>query len=380
MRIAVVCFPTVGGSGILATGLGQAIADRGHEVHFVAYQPPVRFEPSPNRFYHQVELPRPEVANNRAPLPASPYLMPLAAALGQVCRRHSIDIIHVHYAVPHAHAAQIARESLPESPPLIVTLHGTDVSSWSQQEGYRALLRSVLEKSDTVTAVSDHLCVEAETSLGLTRPVERIYNFCTSRGPVRSRQETRRELGIEDTELVALHMSNLRPVKNFELVLRAFAGSNVDKLLVLDGGEFSEYRSLADELNLGSRLLVRKTNWVEDYVEAADLGLYASWQESFGLGILETMQGGRPVVTTAVGGVPEVVSSTGLLSEAGQLQPLLDNLNRLADDRTLLSSLGKRARHRAESEFSLPRAVDCYEELYQRVLRSSLELKTSCRE
>lgn len=361
-----VCFPSVGGSGILATNLGRALSARGDEVHFVAYERPVRLSEGQNLFFHQIPLGRHEV------FPFPDYTLPLACGLARICSEFELDIVHVHYAVPHAVAAVLARAMLKTKlPKLVVTLHGTDVSTLAGDRAYHAVIQHALSSSDAVTAVSDYLCQEAQRVFDFAQPVERVYNFCLpaerpgSRGGIRSR------LGLRANETVALHMSNLRPVKRFDFVLRAFAESQVDRLIVLNGGDFEPYQGLVHELGLEDRLLVRKTSRVEDYIQASDMGLYASDEESFGLGILETMLGARPVVATSVGGVGEVVGETGLLAPKGDHLALTRGLNRLAHDQDLRLRLGQDAQRRALTEFSLARALDSYTSIYQRVLEKT---------
>src|ERR1043166_3357978 len=306
LKIGIACFPLIGGSGILATALGSELARRGHEVYFFSYAHPVRRDlPQDNLHFHRVD-----VAYN--PLfPCPDYTLPLAVKMAEVARSKQLDLFHVHYAVPHALAACLASQMVgPSAPRIVTTLHGSDTTLLGQDPDYRTAIEHALVHSDAVTAVSESLRNQTHEIFSLKRPIQVIPNFFTPNKPKRSRQDVRRDLGITD-EFLVLHMSSLRPVKRIDLLLRTIAMSKNREpvsLFFLARGPFDPYEPLLDELGIRESVIIRQnTAVVDEYVEAADAGLYTSEYESFGLSILETMFSGKPVVAFRVGGIPEVI-------------------------------------------------------------------------
>jgi L-malate glycosyltransferase len=369
-RVGITCYPSVGGSGILASALGEELARRGHEVHFISYDRPFRLPAEAPRIHFH-----PVVINDYELFRYPDYTLPLSVKMAEVARDHALDLLHVHYAVPHATAAILARAmSDPDREPRVVTtLHGTDTTLLGRDAGYGPAIRHALTQSDAVTAVSGWLREETVRLLGVTRPVEVIPNFFTPRPPTRSRSAVREELGVGELPLV-VHVSNLRPVKRIDVLLetvaRALTGRDF-RLLVLAGGDFRPFAEQARRLGVLDRVMVRENVFdVEDYVGAADVGLFTSDSESFCLGILEAMFLGVPSVSTSVGGVPEVVAdgSTGLLAPAGDVEALARSLGALLDDADRRRAMGQAARRRAGELFSAESVVPRYEELYARVL------------
>ncbi len=369
-RVGITCYPSVGGSGILASALGEELARRGHEVHFISYDRPFRLPAEAPRIHFH-----PVVINDYELFRYPDYTLPLSVKMAEVARDHALDLLHVHYAVPHATAAILARAmSDPDREPRVVTtLHGTDTTLLGRDGGYGPAIRHALTQSDAVTAVSGWLREETVRLLGVTRPVEVIPNFFTPRPPTRSRSAVREELGVGKLPLV-VHVSNIRPVKRIDVLLetvaRALAGRDF-RLLVLAGGDFRPFAEQARRLGVLDRIMVRENVFdVEDYVGAADVGLFTSDSESFCLGILEAMFLGVPSVSTSVGGVPEVVAdgSTGLLAPAGDVEALARSLGALLDDAGRRRAMGQAARRRAGELFSAESIVPRYEELYARVL------------
>ncbi|PYI63684.1 MAG: N-acetyl-alpha-D-glucosaminyl L-malate synthase BshA, partial [Verrucomicrobia bacterium] len=304
-RIGIACFPLIGGSGILATALGSELARRGHDVYFFSYAQPVRLDlPQEGLHFHRVE-----VAHN--PLfPCPDYTLPLAVKMAEVARSQQLDLFHVHYAVPHALAACLASQIVgPSAPRIVTTLHGTDTTLLGQDPDYRTAIEHALVHSDAVTAVSESLRTQTQEIFRLKRPIEVIPNFFTPNKPKRSREEVRSDFGVTN-EFLVLHMSSLRPVKRVDLLLRTIAASKNRRrlrLFILAGGPFDLYEPLLDELLLRDVVVLRQnTAAVDEYLQAADAGLYTSEYESFGLSILETMFYGKPVVAFGVGGIPEV--------------------------------------------------------------------------
>jgi N-acetyl-alpha-D-glucosaminyl L-malate synthase BshA len=367
LKIGIACFPLIGGSGILATALGSELARRGHEIYFFSYAQPIRLDlPQEGLHFHRVE-----VVHN-ALFPCPDYTLPLAVKMAEVARSQQLDLFHVHYAVPHALAACLAAQMLGRlAPRIVTTLHGSDTTLLGQDPDYRTAIEHALVHSDAVTAVSESLRNQTQEIFCLKRPIEVIPNFFTPNKPMRSREEVRRDLGVTD-EFLVLHMSNLRSVKRIDLLLRTIAMSKTRerlRLLILAGGPFDPYEPLLDELRLRDRVIVRQnTAVVDEYLQAADAGLYTSEYESFGLGILETVFYAKPVVAFRVGGIPEVIGDSCPLYPFGDLTAAAAALDALVESPNLARELGERSRNRALERFSADRIVPRYEALYRRIV------------
>jgi N-acetyl-alpha-D-glucosaminyl L-malate synthase BshA len=369
LRLAITCYPSVGGSGILASQLGEQLARRGHEVHFVSYERPFRLDASaPGIFFHPVNV-------NEYDLFKYPdYTLPLSVKLAEVSRRYDLDLMHAHYAVPHAVAACLARQMLGgDRPRLITTLHGTDTTLIGRDPSYQPVIRHAIEHSAGVTAVSEFLREETMRIFGVAREIRVIHNFFAPARPSRTRQQVRDALGIGDRFLV-LHMSNLRAGKRVDHLLRVIAAARRrDRihLLILAGGDFTPYRRLVAELGIEDRVTVMTSvPDVENYLNAADLGLYTSDYESFGLSILESMFHRHPVLATRAGGVPEVVidGETGFLPQPGDIGAFVERLDAIVEEPERFREMGERGHERARSLFSSDRIVDQYVEYYREVL------------
>jgi N-acetyl-alpha-D-glucosaminyl L-malate synthase BshA len=369
LKIGITCYPSVGGSGILASALGEELARRGEEVHFIGYERPFRLAADgPRLFFHPV------VINSYGLFKYPDYTLPLSVKMAEVSRDHQLDVLHVHYAVPHATAAILARAMLPpeQQPRVVTTLHGTDTTLLGRDPGYAPAIRHALACSDAITAVSSYLRQETQEVLGVTRPIDVIYNFFKPRPPRRSRETVRRELGLRD-EALLLHASNLRPPKRIDLLLEAAARlrpPQAFKLLVLAGDSFAPFESQVRRLGLQDRVIVReKVNDIEDYLQAADLGLFASELETFGLSILEAMCFACPSVATRVGGIPEVVEHnvSGILVPFGDVAAMAAAVEELIRDPARRGELGRAAQRRARQFFSAGLIVPRYQELYHRV-------------
>jgi N-acetyl-alpha-D-glucosaminyl L-malate synthase BshA len=369
LKIGIACFPLIGGSGILATALGSELARGGHEVYFFSYAQPVRLDlPQDNLHFHRVDV----VHNPLFPCPD--YTLPLAVKMAEVARSQELDLFHVHYAVPHALAACLASQMLGASAPrLVTTLHGTDTTLLGQDPDYRTAIEHALVHSDAVTAVSESLRNQTRETFGLKRSIDVIPNFFTPNKPKRRREDVRRDLGIKD-EFLVLHMSSLRSVKRIDLLLRIVATSKKRdriRLFILAGGPFDPYEPMLDELGIRDVVIVRQnTAVVDDYLQAADAGLYTSEYESFGLSILETMFYGKPVVAFRVGGIPEVLGESYPLCSFGDVSAAAARLDSLIESPELARDLGERSRNRTREMFSADRIVPQYEALYRRVISS----------
>jgi len=374
LDIGIVCYPLIGGSGILATALGSGLALRGHRVHFFSSALPVRLDLNqPGISFHQV------IVNEYSLFTYPDYTLPLAVRMAEVAQAERLDLFHVHYAVPHATAAYLAVQMLTSSdahqPKIITTLHGTDTTLLGQDPGYRPAIEHALSHSDAITTVSESLRGETLATFAMDRPVEVIHNFFAPSGRTRSREEVRHELGIAPNDFLAVHISNVRPLKRIDLLLRAFAAARSERplrLLIVAGSSFAPYDALLDELGLRDRVMVKEgAKDVEDFLLAADAGLYSSEHESFGLSILETLFYGKPVVAFRVGGIPEVVvdGECGFLHPFGDIDAMARSLALLASSPERASEMGASGRLRAQSAFTAEQVIPQYEALYRRVIR-----------
>ena len=369
LKIGITCYPTVGGSGILASELGEELAKRGHQVHFISYEQPFRLPVSePNATFHPVQI------NTYDLFKYPDYTLPLSVKMAEVSRDYGLDVLHVHYAVPHATAAILAQSMLPpeQRPRVVTTLHGTDTTLLVRDPGYGPAIRHALMRSDAVTAVSAYLQAETHRVLAIDRPIEVIHNFFAPCPPRRTRDAVRRELGV-NREAVVLHASNLRPIKRIDLLLETAARirpRDSFKLVILAGGDFTPFAASVRRLGLEDRVIVReKVVDIEDYLQVADVGLFPSDMESFCLSLLEAMCFGCPSVARAVGGIPEVMvaGETGLLVPTGDADALARAVESLIQDAPRRAELGAAAQRRARERFSADAIVPRYEELYRRV-------------
>jgi N-acetyl-alpha-D-glucosaminyl L-malate synthase BshA len=367
LRIGIACYPTFGGSGVMATELGLALADRGHEIHMFSYARPSRL----SHYHHGVEFHNVSVSSY--PLfQYPPYDLALASTLREVMATRNLDILHVHYAVPHALCAYLAREMLPGcTTPIVTTLHGTDITILGRDPFYRDVIRFGLEKSDAVLSVSEWLRSETAEVFGYNGHIEVIPNFVdTRRFRPSNNDEVRRELGGADRPLI-VHTSNFRTLKRVGDTVDVLArmGSEADALLVLVGtGPDSDH--VRDEVvRHGLQDRVRFLGEIEEVaavVAAADVALFPSESESFGLSALEAMACGVPVVATSVGGLPEVVAhgEDGFLHDVGDTAGMARSIKRLLTDRGLHHSMSASGVQHASELFSLQTMLERHEALY----------------
>jgi len=369
LRIGITCYPSVGGSGILASELGEELAQRGHEVHFISYQRPFRLPAAaPRIFFHPV------VINDYELFKYPDYTLPLSVKMAEVARDHELDLLHVHYAVPHATAAILARSMLPKGrrPKVVTTLHGTDTTLLGRDPGYGPAIRHALAESDAITTVSEFLRVETVRLLGVSERIDVVHNFFEPQAPSRSAAEVRCELKLGD-ERVIFHASNMRPVKRVDLLLDSIARLRVDqpaKLLLLAGADFSPYVPHVQRRGLSDRVLVReKVVGIEDYLQVADAAMFTSESESFCLSALEAMSLGVPCVARRVGGIPEVIEDgvSGVLVDSDEPHDLAAAMDVLLGDEPRRAAMGAAARARARGLFSADVIVPRYEAVYRRV-------------
>ncbi len=369
LKIGITCYPSVGGSGILASALGEELARRGEEVHFIGYERPFRLPAAaPRLFFHPV------VINDYGLFKYPDYTLPLSVKMAETSRDHHLDVLHVHYAVPHATAAILARDMLPpqQQPRVVTTLHGTDTTLLGRDPGYAPAIRHALACSDAITTVSNYLRRETQDVLGVTQPIDVIYNFFEPRPPGRSREEVRRSLGLRD-ETLLFHSSNLRAPKRIDLLLETAARIRPRqsfKLLILAGASFAPFQDEVRQLGLEDCVIVReKVSDIEDYLQAADLGLFTSELETFCLSILEAMCFACPSVSTGVGGIPEVVENnvSGMLVPFGDTKAMAAAVETLMRDPARRREMGRAAQKRARELFSAAAIVPRYQQLYHRV-------------
>ncbi len=374
MKIGICCYPTYGGSGAVATELGMELAERGHEIHFVSYAVPFRLAGyRGNVFFHEASM-------DHYPLfEHPPYTLALAATIHEVAQDHALDIVHSHYAIPHAASAWMAREMLdsPGTPRLITTLHGTDITLTGQQPSFQEITRFSIRKSDGVTAVSEFLREETERSFGVPASrIRMIPNFVDTKLFRRGREPCHRSSLAPAGEKLLMHVSNFRPVKRTEDVVEVFARvqSRVPSRLVMVGDGPERVRSLqrAHDLGVADKVVfVGKHSSVDELLACADLFLLPSETESFGLAALEAMSCGAPVVASRVGGVPEVVEDgvSGALLPVGDVAGMAEAATDILQDGARWRRMSEAARAVATDRFSVDRVVPVYEEFYRSVLR-----------
>ena len=367
MKIGILCFPTPGGSGVVATELGKELSRRGHEIHIISYEMPFRFLDEENIFFHQVNL-------REYPLFPHPFLtIEITAKLVDVLNRFSLDIIHVHYALPNALSAVLARE-IAGYVRIVTTVHGTDVTVWAQEPSLKPVIRYGLEQSDAVSAVSQSLRKDVYDNLGLEKPVQVIYNFIDIHRYRRLSESPLRNTLLRGSEKMILHMSNFRPVKRVHDLIAAFSQvyrkNNAVLVLAGDGQDKESAQAMVKERGIQSRVIFIGTQ-VElvPLLSAADLFVLPSEKESFGLAALEAMACSVPVVATETGGLPELVEhgKTGLLVPVGDVDALAESMDSLLENPYLHHRMAVMSREKAKC-FAVEGIIPQYEEFYQSVL------------
>lgn len=377
MKVGITCYPTYGGSGAVATELGLELAARGHEIHFVSYDQPFRLTRfREGVYFHEVEV-------KRYPLfEFPPYSLALAVTLHSVAVERELDLVHAHYAVPHATSAWIAREMLRQAGrdvKIVTTLHGTDITLVGQDPSFQTITEFSIAKSDFLTAVSEYLRDETRRAFDCRGcDIRVIPNFVDTEVYARDRDDCHRASLARDDEKLLFHVSNFRPVKRVGDVVRVFAGvrQEVPSRLVLigDGPERETARRAARDLGVeGDVLFLGKLETVAELLSCADLFLLPSEQESFGLVALEAHASGVPVVGTAGSGLAEVVEDgvTGRLHPVGDVEGMTESATAYLTDDETWRRASEAARERAVSRFSAERVVPRYERLYREVVEGS---------
>ncbi len=376
MRIGIVCYPTFGGSGVLATELGKALADKGHLVHFITYQQPVRLlEFNANIFYHEVRVPTYPLFD------FPPYETALASTMVDVIVNHHLDLLHVHYAIPHASAAYMAKKILEAQGihiPVITTLHGTDITLVGRDKTYAPVVTFSINQSDAITAVSDNLREETFRYFKIEKDIHVINNFVDVTRFQKKPIDAFRRVIAPNGEKILLHASNFRRIKRVQDVVQIF--SEVHKkvpsklLFVGDGPDRPMAEELARELGICDDIrFVGRQEQMEDILAIADLFLLTSEYESFGLAALEAMASGVPVISTNAGGLPEinVDGVTGYLAPVGDVKLMSSKAIEILSNDETLEQFKANARAHAE-KFDQHNIVPIYEELYESCLKEKV--------
>jgi len=379
MKIGITCYPTYGGSGVVATELGVELARRGHEIHFISYAQPIRLtELHPNIHYHEVDV-------SRYPLfDYPPYDLALATRMAEVSELYGLDLLHVHYAIPHSVSALLARQMLAAKPhkqrlPFVTTLHGTDITLVGLDRSYLPITRFSIEQSDGVTAISNYLRERTLREFDIRNPIQVIYNFvnCDLYNRSTGSPEIRREYAKDD-ERILVHLSNFRPVKRVtdavEIFDRVRKKMPAKLLLMGDGPDRSRAEWLAVQKGIHQDVLfLGKQDNVSEKLAIADLMLLPSELESFGLAALEAMACEVVPVATRVGGIPELVEhgKSGYLADVGDVETMARYAVELLTQEERLRAMGKACREVAQSRFCAPKIILQYEEFYRRVLERS---------
>lgn len=376
MKIGIVCYPTFGGSGVLATELGKALAQKGHHIHFITYQQPVRLNGFiPNIFYHEVQVPTYPLFDY------PPYETALASTMVDVIRNNQLQLLHVHYAIPHASAAYMAKKILEGEGiyiPVITTLHGTDITLVGRDKTYAPVVAFSINQSDAITAVSQNLRDETYRTFRIEKNIEVIYNFVDVQRFSRKPIDAFKKVIAPDGERILLHASNFRKIKRVQDVVKIFHEVNKQipsKLLFVgDGPERGTAEQLCRELGVCDDVrFVGKQEQMEDILAIADLFLLTSEYESFGLAALEAMASRVPVISTDAGGLPEIMipGVTGYMSSVGDVASMSKQaLDILSDDKRLEQFKEGAAKHALS--FDIHNIIPLYEKLYDDVLSKEL--------
>jgi N-acetyl-alpha-D-glucosaminyl L-malate synthase BshA len=379
IKIGIVCYPTFGGSGVVATELGKALAKEGHKIHFITYSQPTRLDfLNENLFYHEV--------NTRTyPLfEYAPYELALASKMVSVAKNEKLDLLHVHYAIPHASAAYMAKQILKTQGiliPVITTLHGTDITLVGKDATYEPVVTFSINQSDGVTAVSQDLRKETYQSFKITNDIEVIPNFIDLEKFKKQKKDHFKRAICPHGESLVVHTSNFRKVKRVHDVIMIF--SNIQKeipaklLMIGDGPERDSAEALCRELQISDNVrFLGKLEAVEEVLSVADLFLMPSEKESFGLAALEAMACEVPVISTNTGGLPElnIQGGTGFLSDIGDIEDMTRKALLVLDPANL-PRFKENALHRAK-EFDISRILPLYESYYEHVMEKTISKTT----
>lgn len=373
MKIGMVCYPTYGGSGVVATELGKSLAEKGHKVHFITYSQPARIDLlSENLFYHEVDI------SNYPLFQHPPYVLALASKMVDVVRHEKLDLLHVHYAIPHAAAAFMAKSILEEkgiSIPIVTTLHGTDITLVGKDASYAPVVEFSINKSTIVTAVSESLKNDTYQHFEINKDIEVIPNFIDLDRFQKQKKDHFKLAICPNDEKLLIHVSNFRPVKRVDQVIRVFDGVRkqipAKLLLVGDGPDRQQAEKMCRDLGACNDIrFLGKLGAVDEILSVCDAFIMPSESESFGLAALEAMACEVPVISSNAGGIPEVNThgETGFLSNIGDIDNMIENTLELLKDENL-PRFKANALKRA-NEFSVTHILPMYEEVYRKALNS----------
>ncbi|MFT5077554.1 MAG: N-acetyl-alpha-D-glucosaminyl L-malate synthase BshA [Planctomycetota bacterium] len=376
MKIAMVCYPTFGGSGVVATELGVALAERGHEVHFITYKQPVRLDLlSPNIYFHEVQVPQYPLFKYQ------PYELALSSKLVDMVRYYGIDMMHVHYAIPHAYAGYMAKKMLEDEGiiiPMVTTLHGTDITLVGNHPHYKPAVTFSINNSDKVTSVSESLKKDTLRLFSINNEIDVVPNFIDMKKHENTYTDCQRDHMALPGERIITHVSNLRPVKRILDIVKVFAKIQEEipsKLLIVgEGPEREPAQELVDSLGLTEKVVfLGNSNEVNKILCFTDLFLLPSEKESFGLAALEAMACGVPVISSNAGGLSEVNTHgvSGYLSNVGDIDDMAKNAISILNNDVTLQEFKKQAK-KAAARFDTDNIVPFYEEIYKQAVQVSL--------
>ncbi len=375
MKIAIVCYPTFGGSGVVATELGLELARKGHEIHFITYSQPVRLALlSPNVHYHEVNVPEYPLFHFQ------PYELALSSKLVDMVKLHKIEILHVHYAIPHAYAGYMAKQMLKEEGiniPMVTTLHGTDITLVGSHPFYKTAVTFSINKSDVVTSVSQSLKDDTLKLFNIKKEIVVIPNFIELNKNINQNHiQCYRSAIAKDNERVVTHISNFRSVKRIPDIIAVFYKIQQQiparLMMVGDGPEKEKAEQLCDELGISDRVIFfGNSNEIDKILSYSDLFLLPSETESFGLAALEAMASGVPVISSNSGGLPEVnfEGISGYLSDVGNVDEMAQNALKILKDDSILNKFKENAIQTAK-QFDIKNILPLYEDLYQKALKN----------
>ncbi|WP_339244213.1 N-acetyl-alpha-D-glucosaminyl L-malate synthase BshA [Paenibacillus sp. FSL R10-2796] len=370
LKIGITCYPSLGGSGVVATELGKLLAEKGHEVHFITHSIPFRLGTfQKNIFYHEVEV------NDYYVFRYPPYDLALATKMAQVAKMQNLDLLHVHYAVPHAVCAFLAKQMLGNDMKVVTTLHGTDITVLGQDESLKDLIRLGINESDAVTAVSQDLIRETRDVLDITRDIDLTYNFVDHRVYYpRDVTDLRGDFAAPD-EKILMHISNFRPVKRVSDVVDVFAKVNRELpsrlLLVGEGPDLPKIQAKISEMGLEDKVrFLGRQDEIAQVISLADLLLLPSEKESFGLVALEAMACGVPTIGSQTGGIPELIEhgKTGFLAPIGDTTAMAKYAVKLLSDERMVLQFREACLQTACKDFCKDSITKQYEDIYYRVL------------
>ena len=372
MKIGIVCYPTYGGSGVVATELGIELSKKGHEIHFITYSQPVRLDAlSSNLHYHEVNVP------DYPLFKYEPYELALSSKLYDVVYKHKIDVLHVHYAIPHAYAAYMAKKILFENGykiPIVTTLHGTDITLVGNHPFYKPAVTFSINKSDIVTCVSKSLMEDTREFFGIKRDIKVIPNFIDIDKYEKKHNISEKNVISEGDEKIIVHISNFRPLKRIIDVLKIFEKVNSEissKLIMVgDGPEKKKAKDYLRKNNLKNRVIfLGKTNEVDEILCSSDLFLLPSEKESFGLAALEAMALKVPVISTNIGGLSElnINGNSGYTSDIGDIDSMASNAIKILSDKSLKKKYRSQAFENAK-KYDIKKIIPLYESVYKEAL------------